>query len=89
MGEEWALSQPELASRGEKRAVGGSAKAWRWAGEMEEIADTFAGSNLPDGFHRAAAEIFRRMEEFKDVPEPPPLEKVLAALLGEASDACR
>lgn len=77
---EWALSQPELAASGRKRAVGGSAKAWRWAPEMEEIADTFAASGLPDGFHRAAAEIFRRLEGFKDVPEPPALERVLHAI---------
>ena len=80
LAEEWALSQPDLAKRGRRRAVSGSAKAWRWAGEMEEIADTFAGADLPDGFHRAAAEIFRRLVEFKDVPEPPPLADVLAAL---------
>ena len=80
LSEEWALSQPELAASGKGRAVGGSAKAWRWAPEMEEIADTFAGSGLPDGFHRGAAEIFRRLEEFKDVPEPPALERVLHAI---------
>jgi hypothetical protein len=26
---------------------------------MEEIAATFAAAGLPDGFHRAAAEVFR------------------------------
>jgi hypothetical protein len=26
---------------------------------MEEIAATFAADDLPDGFHRAAAEVFR------------------------------
>jgi hypothetical protein len=35
-------------------------KGWRWLAEMEEIADTFAAAGLPDGFHRAAAEIYRR-----------------------------
>ena len=29
-------------------------------GEMEEIAATFADAGLPDGFHRAAAEVYRR-----------------------------
>jgi hypothetical protein len=28
-------------------------------GEMEEIADTFAAAGLPEGFHRAAAEVYR------------------------------
>jgi hypothetical protein len=34
-------------------------KGWRWTREMEEIADTFAAAGLPDGFHRAAAEVYR------------------------------
>ena len=87
--DEWAISQPELAAGGEARALGSAPKAWRFAGEMEEIADTFAGADLPDGFHRAAAEIYRRLSEFKDVPEPPALEDALAALLGERAGAAR
>lgn len=87
--DEWAISQAELASSGEGRALGSAAKAWRFAGEMEEIADTFAGAGLPDGFHRAAAEIFRRWSEFKDVPEPPALEEALAALLAERAGVAR
>lgn len=35
--------------------------AWRWAGEMEEAAATFAGAGLPDGFSAAAAEVYRRI----------------------------
>jgi hypothetical protein len=27
---------------------------------MEEIADTFDAAGQPDGFHRAAAEVYRR-----------------------------
>jgi len=87
--EEWAISQAELAARGEGRALGSAAKAWRFAGEMEEIADTFAGAGLPDGFHRAAAEIFRRWSEFKDVVEPPALDEALAALLAERAGVAR
>ena len=87
--EEWAISQAELAAGGEARALGTAAKAWRFAGEMEEIADTFAGAGLPDGFHRAAAEIYRRLTEFKDVPEPPALEEALAALLAERAGVAR
>jgi 3-hydroxyisobutyrate dehydrogenase-like beta-hydroxyacid dehydrogenase len=34
-------------------------KGWRWVGEMEEIADAFAAVGQPDGFHRAAAEVYR------------------------------
>jgi 3-hydroxyisobutyrate dehydrogenase-like beta-hydroxyacid dehydrogenase len=31
----------------------------RWAPEMDEIADSFAAVGLPQGFHRAAAELYR------------------------------
>ena len=37
-----------------------STKAWRWAGEMDEAADTMLELGLPDGFSRAAAEVYRR-----------------------------
>ncbi len=37
-----------------------SSKGWRWAGEMDEAADTFAAIDVPDGFSRAAAELYRR-----------------------------
>ena len=36
------------------------AKGWRWAGEMDEAADALAAAGVPDGFSRAAAEIYRR-----------------------------
>jgi len=63
--EEWTVSQPDLF-RQLDRAVGNSRKAWRWIAEMEEIAATFAGAGLPEGFHLAAAEVCRRLEPFKD-----------------------
>ena len=57
---EWERSQPALAQRltGAERSA--RDKGWRWVGEMEEIAATFAAVDQPDGFHRAAAEVFRR-----------------------------
>jgi 3-hydroxyisobutyrate dehydrogenase-like beta-hydroxyacid dehydrogenase len=59
---EWALSQPGLEERSVRGAQSAQAKGWRWAGEMDEIADTLAALGLPDGFHRAAAEVFGRLE---------------------------
>lgn len=40
-----------------------TAKAWRWAGEMEEAADAFAAVGVPDGFSRAAAEVYRSLSQ--------------------------
>ena len=37
--------------------------AGRWVGEMEEIAATLAAAGLPDGFHLAAADMFRLLDE--------------------------
>ncbi|MHA6625120.1 DUF1932 domain-containing protein [Pseudonocardia sichuanensis] len=39
------------------------AKAWRWAGEMDEAAAALAAVDVPDGVSRAAAEVYRRMAE--------------------------
>jgi 3-hydroxyisobutyrate dehydrogenase-like beta-hydroxyacid dehydrogenase len=58
--EEWRLSQPDLEARSERAAASAAAKGWRWVAEMEEIAATFAAAGVPEGFHRAAADVFRQ-----------------------------
>jgi 3-hydroxyisobutyrate dehydrogenase-like beta-hydroxyacid dehydrogenase len=57
---EWGTSQPGLAERSARAARSAAAKGWRWVAEMEEIAAAMAGAGLPDGFHRAAADVYRR-----------------------------
>jgi len=57
---EWDLSQPGLDQRSGAAAGSAVAKGWRWVAEMEEIAAAMTAAGLPDGFHQAAAEIFRR-----------------------------
>jgi 3-hydroxyisobutyrate dehydrogenase-like beta-hydroxyacid dehydrogenase len=57
---EWDLSQPGLRERHARAVRSAEAKGWRWVGEMEEIASTFEANGLPGGFHRAAAEVYRR-----------------------------
>ncbi len=57
---EWELSLPELRERHERAERSAAAKGWRWVAEMEEIAATFEADGLPGGFHRAAAEVYRR-----------------------------
>ena len=81
---EWELSQPGLPGRSAGAVRSNAAKAWRFSGEMEEIADTFAAAGLPDGFHRAAAEIYRRMTDYKDAAEPPLVEEAAAQVLSGA-----
>jgi len=64
-----------------RRVCSNTAKAWRFVGEMHEIAATFRGAGLPGGFHEAAAEVYERLAPFKDHPEPPAIETVLETLL--------
>ena len=64
-----------------RRVCDNTAKAWRFEGEMHEIAATFHAAGLPDGFHQAAAEVFRRLAGFKDSSSPPDIETVLEVLL--------
>jgi 3-hydroxyisobutyrate dehydrogenase-like beta-hydroxyacid dehydrogenase len=61
--EEWELSLPDLAERSVRAAGSAATKGWRWVGEMEEIAATFAAAGLPDGFHLAAADVFRAITD--------------------------
>lgn len=81
---EWQASQPDLIKRSEGVRTT-ACKFWRWVAEMDEIARTFAGARLPDGFHRAAGEIFRRLEGYKEAPGPPSLEQIEQTLNGERS----
>ncbi len=79
---EWEATQPGLVSR-LTASAGPASKAWRWVGEMEEIAATLEGAGLPAGFHRAAAEVYRRLADFKD-DRTIGGDAVLDALLGAA-----
>lgn len=62
---EWATSIPHLGEQAELSAAGNAPKAWRFVGEMEEMAATFAAHDLPDGFGRAAADVYERLTGFK------------------------
>jgi 3-hydroxyisobutyrate dehydrogenase-like beta-hydroxyacid dehydrogenase len=63
---EWATSIPGLAAQSERAAHGNAPKAWRFTGELDEIADSFAAHGLPEGFGRGAADVYRRLARFKD-----------------------
>ncbi|MDD9935363.1 MAG: DUF1932 domain-containing protein [Myxococcales bacterium] len=76
----WGRLAPDLPARSEATAAGTGPKAWRFEGEMREIARTFEAAGLPGGFHGAAAELYGRLACFKDGGERPTLEAVMAAL---------
>lgn len=77
---EWDISQPGLGDRSANTARSTSPKAWRFAGEMREIASTFAAAGLPSGFHAAAAHLYQRMAALKDVEGGADIERVLRTI---------
>jgi len=79
--QQWELDDQGFSEQVNRRVTRVTAKAWRFEGEMKEIAETFQEAGLPDEFHKAAAEIYRRMSIFKDSAETPSLQNVLKVLL--------
>ena len=78
---QWERDEHGFSEQAGRRARRVTAKAWRFAGEMDEIASTFESAGLPGGFHAAAGEIYRRLADFKGAEEFPKLEDVLATVL--------
>jgi len=72
---EWKISQPDVPARSERAFTDNARKAWRFVGEMEEIARSLAGAGLPAGFHEAAGEIYERLAVYKDTRTPPTVEE--------------
>ncbi len=78
---EWKISMPDTIARSERAFRDNARKAWRFVGEMEEIARSLAGVGLPGGFHEAAREIYERLADYKDATVPPSVEEAAAKLL--------
>jgi len=78
---EWKISMPDTIARSERAFRDNARKAWRFVGEMDEIAGSLAGAGLPGGFHEAAREIYDRLADYKDTAAPPPVEEAAAKLL--------
>ncbi len=77
---EWSRLRPGLEAASEDAVTFSAAKAWRFVGEMGQVAETFAVTGLPDGFHKAAAEVYDRLGYLKDVSGGVKLDDVVDAL---------
>ena len=77
--DEWNISQPGMVERSQLVAAAVSPKAWRFTGEMQQIADTFSAAGLPSGFADAAHDVYTRMAGFKGAADVT-LDQVLDAL---------
>lgn len=78
---QWDMDEDGFSEQVTCRVRRVTAKAWRFEGEMKEIAATFQEAGLPNGFHQSAAEIYHRLANFKGATETPSLDDVLKALL--------
>jgi 3-hydroxyisobutyrate dehydrogenase-like beta-hydroxyacid dehydrogenase len=76
---EWQRSQP-AALAAVDRAPATAAKAWRWVAEMREIARSLDEAGLPDGAFLSAAEVYRRLERYKDIDAPPTVDEMVDAV---------
>ena len=79
--QKWDMDDTNFSEDANRRVRRVTAKAWRFEGEMHEIAATFQEAGLPSGFHESSAEIYHRMANFKNAAEAPELEDVLNNLL--------
>ena len=58
---QWNMDDPGFSEQVNRRVTADHGQGMEIRGEMDEIAATFEEAGLPEGFHQAAAEIFRRM----------------------------
>lgn len=81
--QQWDMDNPGFSEQVNQRVTRVTAKAWRFEGEMKEIAETFREAGLPGEFHEAAAQIYHRMSGFKDSTATPSLHDILAKLIAQ------
>jgi 3-hydroxyisobutyrate dehydrogenase-like beta-hydroxyacid dehydrogenase len=84
--QEWDRSHRGLDAQARQRLERAAPKAWRWTGEMDEIAATFCAAGLPGGFHEAAGEVYRRLAGFADA-ESAAATELIDSLLAETAKA--
>jgi 3-hydroxyisobutyrate dehydrogenase-like beta-hydroxyacid dehydrogenase len=78
--QQWDIYTPGFATQTGKRISSVARKAWRFTGEMQEIAATFAASGIPPEFFMGAAEVYARQSMFKDIATAPDIEQILNAV---------
>jgi len=79
--DQWSRDWPDFADRTQSRVRRVTRKAWRFRGEMDEIAETFRAVGLPGEFHEGAGEVYRRLDGLEACEELPPLDTVLRRLV--------
>jgi 3-hydroxyisobutyrate dehydrogenase-like beta-hydroxyacid dehydrogenase len=78
--QQWDTENIGFSGQVNQRLERVTAKAWRFEGEMKEIAATFQAANLPAGFYEAAAEIYHRLAKMKKSGVTDEIDEILAAM---------
>lgn len=76
--EQWNMDNNGFSDQVNQRVKRAAAKAWRFEGEMREVAATFQEAGLPDGFHDASAKMYHRIAGLKDSDVPITMDEILA-----------
>lgn len=84
--DEWAISIPGLAEKLAQDTVSNAPKAWRFVGEMNEIADTLRDVGLSTAWFEGAAETYSRLAHFKNESDVD-ADAVIAALVNNKDPA--
>ena len=79
--DEWAHANPKVAELCEHHAGIMPRKAWRFLGEMDEMAATFTAAGLPDQFFKASQDVFSRLVDFKATTQTTTINDVCDAIL--------
>ncbi len=74
---QWAIYTPGFTDKSQSRIRQVARKAWRFSGEMKEIAATIEAAGLPHEFFIAAAQVYERQKSFKNSVEEPTVEEIL------------
>lgn len=84
--QEWGLSQPGLENKLNSSATGNAPKAWRFVGEMQQIAATLADAGQHPGAFDSAADVYAAMSDFKSSnPQNITVDKVINSILDDSA----
>ena len=83
---QWDVYTPGFTDKSHGRIRQVARKAWRFTGEMKEIAATLEANGLPREFFDAAAEVYDRQSGFKDSAAEVELEAILSTVLKKSTD---
>ncbi len=83
LARQWDAHNPGFSAATTQRVTGVARKAWRFSPEMREIAAMLQADALPHDFFIGAADLYERLDSYKNVDTPPPLDVLLRKVLGK------